>query len=105
MDSSIEYQIFIGVHDFQSNDTTVMEQEFIDMVTEFFTRKKIDFTLLRARGGYSYEKGKYITENALCINIIGDPGFDIVKFARSLSMYMNQECSLIIKNPVNAVFV
>lgn len=104
MGDSVEYQVFIGFNDYQMSDELVKEHELIELITNFFTRKKIDFSILRAKGGYIYDNGQYITESNLCINIIGDSQLDIIKLTKSLGMYMNQQCSLIIKNPVRAMF-
>lgn len=104
MENSVEYLIFIGLNDDQASREIVSEQELIDMVTAFFTRNKIDFTVLRARGGYLYEEGHFITESTLCIDIIGDSQLDIMKLAKNLSMYMNQEHSLVVKSSIKAMF-
>ena len=47
----------------------------------------------------------FIAENSLCINIIGTLDLDICKLAKNLSMYMNQECSLITRNALKTTFV
>ena len=105
MKNSIEYQIFIGCNDPQLNDELIKDHELKEMVARFFARKHIDFSILSAKGGYLYESGWYELENSLCISIIGTQNLDILKLARSLSMYMNQKCSLIIKTPLQAKLV
>lgn len=104
MEDSIEYQIFIGCNDSQLNDEVVNENELKEMLSEFFTRKKIGFSMLSAKGGFLHENGSFVTENTLCVSIIGGSDLDIVKFAKSLSMYMNQECSLIIRHSLKIGF-
>ncbi len=104
MENSIEYQIFIGCNDSQSRDEIVSEQNLTDLISLFFTRKKIDFSLLRAKGGYFHEDGFFITENTICINIIGAADLDIFKIARSLSMFMNEECVMVTRNYLQKEF-
>lgn len=104
MENSIEYQILIGCNDPQLNDEVVNEHELRELVSLFFARKKIDFSILSANGGYLYEDGHFTTENTLCVNIIGDPNLDIFQLANSLSMFMNQECVLITRNSLNTEF-
>lgn len=104
MEDSIEYQIFIGCNDSQLNDEVVNENELNEMLSEFFMRKRIDFSMLSAKGGFLHENGSFVTENTLCVNIIGGSDLDIVKLAKSLSMYMNQECSLIIRHSLKNWF-
>ena len=104
MENSIEYQILIGCNDPQLNDEVVKEHELRELISLFFARKKIDFSILSANGGYLHEDGHFTTENTLCVNIIGDPNLDIFQLAKSLSMFMNQECVLITRNALNTEF-
>ncbi|MBR4610704.1 MAG: hypothetical protein K6A70_03830 [Erysipelotrichaceae bacterium] len=104
MENNIEYQIFIGCTDPQSNSEEINEDELREMVVSFFKRKQIDFSLYSVKGGYLYKTGKYVIENSLCINIIGQEEINIIQLAKSLSMYMNQECSLITKNYLKTSF-
>ncbi|MBQ6493628.1 MAG: hypothetical protein IJI92_07185 [Erysipelotrichaceae bacterium] len=104
MKDTTEYQIYIGCRDSQLKDEIVSEDELREMVVQFFRRKEIDFSMFSAKGGYLHEDGRFISENSLCINIIGSYDLDIIKLARSLSMYMNQECSLVVKDSIKAEF-
>ena len=45
-----------------------------------------------------------MTENTLCISIVGSSDLAIIKLAKSLSMYMNQEYSLVVKKDVQMSF-
>ena len=104
MKNNTEYQIFIGCHDSQIQGELVNDDELKEMVVEFFKRKKIDFSIFDVKGGYLHEDGRFVSENSLCINIIGSHDLDIIKLAKGLSMYMNQECSLIVKDLIKADF-
>ena len=70
MKDNTEYQIYIGCSDSQVRDEIVSEDEFKEMVVQFFKRKKIDFSMLSVKGGYLHEDGRFVSENTLCINII-----------------------------------
>ena len=102
---SMEYQIYIGCRDAQSDSEIVPVHELKEMVSRFFSQRKIDFSIINAQGGYLHDNGWFITETSLCINIVEPSDFDIIKLARSLSMFMNQECSLIIRNTVKSDFL
>ena len=104
MKDNIEYQIYIGCHDSQLRDELVSDDELKEMVADFFRRKEIDFSMFSAKGGYLHEDGTFISENSLCINIIGSQEMDIIRLAKNLSMYMNQECSMIVKDIIKAEF-
>lgn len=104
MKDNTEYQIFIGCRDSQLQDEIISEDELREMVVQFFRRNEINFSMFSAKGGYLHEDGRFISENSLCINIIGSYDLDIIKLARSLSMYMNQECSLVVKDCIEAEF-
>ena len=104
MENSVEYQVLIGCNDSQSHDEVVNEHELRELLSSFFARKKIDFSILSANGGYLHEDGRFTTENTLCVNIIGASDLDIFRLAKSLSMFMNQECVLIIRNAVKTEF-
>ena len=74
------------------------------MVTQFFKRYEIGFSMYNAMGGYLHKDGTFIFENTLCINLIGDYDLEIQRLAKSLSMYMNQECSLVVRDIVKAEY-
>lgn len=104
MDTSTEYQIIIGCNDSQLRQEVVNENELTEMVSQFFRKNHIDFSLMSLKGGYLHEDGWFITENSLCISIVGDTSIDIIKLAKSLSMFMNQENILVIKHTLKAEF-
>ena len=97
-----EYKIIIGCMDSQTKDEVVSRNEFSEMVTKFFVRMKIDFSITHAEGWYFHIDGSFVSENTLCIGIIDYEDFDIMRLAKSLSMFMNQEQVLITKNVINA---
>ena len=103
MNDNIEYQIYIGFNDSQANAQIVKEEELEDMISEFFRRKKIDFSLMNGEGGFFHQDGTFAHEKTLIVNIIGQQGLDIIKLAKSLSMFMNQECSLVTKSPLKTL--
>lgn len=104
MKEDTEYQIYIGCYDAQQHEETVSVDELREMVMRFFRQKKINFTIYSSKGGYIYDDGRFISENTLCIDLIGAGDLDIIKLAKALSTYMNQECSLVIKEPVKAKY-
>lgn len=105
MNSNVEYQIYIGCIDNQLRDQEIVSKdELRDMVSSFFERNKIDFSIFSAKGGYLHENGWFVTENTLCINIIGSSDTDIIKLAKNLSMYMNQEYSMVVKLNIQSSF-
>ena len=104
MNKSTEYQIYIGFQDSQHGRELISESELRTMISDFFKRNKTDFSILSAKGGYISNDGVFVSENSLCINIIGASEDKIIRLAKNLSMFMNQECSLIVKNIINADF-
>jgi hypothetical protein len=104
MNAISEFQIYIGSLDSQLNTELVNENEFKEMVVRFFKHKEIAFSMYRAVGGFLHENGDFVAENSMCINIIGARDLDIVSLAKSLSMFMNQECSLVVKNIVKTEY-
>ena len=104
MKGNTEYQIFIGCHDSQLQDEIVSEHELMEVVGNYFRKKEIDFSMHTAHGGYLHDDGSFVSENSLCINIIGAYDLDIISLAKNLSMFMNQECSLVVKNSIGADF-
>lgn len=103
MSETSEYEIFIGCTDSQTRNELVHEEELMDMISSFFARNEIDFSLLKIEGGYLYEDGSFVMEDGVCINIIGDSDIDIISLAKSFSMFMNQESVLITRNNVKSI--
>lgn len=104
MQESIEHQIYIGCNDSQSHDEIITQEELRDMVTAFFRRRQIDFSMVNVKGGYRHEDGYFVTEDSLCINIIGRADLDIIKLTKSLGAIMNQENALVVRNPLVTEF-
>ena len=104
MQKSVEYQIFIGLNDSQVYEEVVNEKELVEMLSRYFERNKIDFSMFKAKGGYCYENNSFVTESTLCINIIGKTKIDIKKLTKSLSMFMNQESILVVRNKLKQKF-
>ena len=105
MKDNTEYQIFVGCHDPQMQEELVSERQLREMVSAFFERYEVDFSMLSAQGGYLSKDGTFITEDSLCINIIGASDLDIIRLGRSLSMYMNQETALITRNALQVEYL
>ncbi len=104
MQENTEYQIYIGCHDSQLRGELVSEDELRAMVVEFFKKKEMAFSMFSAKGGYLHNDSSFIYENSLCINIIGTQDLDIIRLAKSLSMFMNQECSLVVKDIIKTEY-
>ena len=104
MRDTVEYQILIGCNDSQLKKEVVTIEELIERLTCLFECEKINFSIIRATGGYCNNEW-YVTENSLCINIIGEANFDIIKFSKSISMFMNQKHILIVKNVLEEKFI
>ena len=104
MDGTFEYMIYIGLSDAQLRNQIVTEQELRETVAGFFVRNRTGFSMLSAKGGYLHKDGWYISENTLCIHIIGAEESDILRLAKNLSMYMNQESALVTRTPVLSDF-
>lgn len=102
MKDNTEFQIYIGCQDPQLNNEVVSVDELREMVAQFFRRKELGFSMYYTKGGFLHEDGRFVSEDSLCINIIGAYDLDIIRLAKSLSMYMNQECSLVVKNSIKA---
>ena len=105
MKENMEYQIYIGCNDSQLRDELVSENELKEMVVSFFKKYEVDFSMYSAKGGYLHEDGSFVSENSLCVNIVGARDLDIIRLAKSLSMFMNQECSLIVKDEIKTEFM
>ena len=99
-----EYQLFIGCHDTAIDDELVEQKELEKMIVDFFKREEVDFTIVHNEGGYLYNNKKFVLEHSLCINIIGSDEKKMVRLAKALSMYMNQESVLLCRSPIQSLF-
>lgn len=105
MRDSVEFQMYIGCNDADLHDEEVSVDVLAEMVELFFASRKIDFSLVLAKGGYLHENGWYDVEDTLCINIIGSLDTDIIELGKKLSMFMNQKYVLIVKNNLQTEFL
>ncbi len=104
MENSYEHQIFIGCYDLKAEREAISESRLREMITYFFESRKIDFSMLSCQGGYLHEEGWFITENSICIDVIGDPDLDVISLAKKLSVYLNQESILVVRNALKTDF-
>lgn len=104
MKTVVEYQIYIGCWDGQLRYEMISEDELREVIVQFFKKKEIGFSILRAKGGYLHDDGVFISEDTICINIIGSDDLDIIKLAKSLSMFMNQDYSLVMKDIIKSEY-
>lgn len=102
--NTTEYQIYIGCNDVFAQKEIVSEEELRNMVRAFFERREIAFSMISLKGGFLYANGGYVLEDTLCINIVTDNEEGIKALAKDLSMYMNQESILILKNSLSAEY-
>ena len=104
MKKNTEYQIYIGCRDSQLRDEIISEDELREMIVQFFRNKEIDFSLFSAKGGYLHNDGSFVSENTICINIIGNDDLDIIRLSKSISMFMNQEYALVVKDIIKSEY-
>lgn len=97
MNSDVQYEIYIGCSDQQNKKEIVKSNELLKIVNDYFSKTKINYSIVELEGGYHHSDGVFVFEKTLCITIIGNQDFDIVRFSKGLSMYMNQECFMITK--------
>lgn len=103
MQENTEYQIYIGCHDSRVRRKIVDDNELKELIVKFFERKEMGFSLYNVKGGYLHSDGTFIVENSLCVNIIGSNDLNIKKLARGLSIFMDQECVLVVKDIIKEV--
>ena len=99
-----EYQIFIGCKDGHTQKELVTEEELRNLISAFFEKKQIDFSIISLKGGFLYNNGEFVIEDTLCIDVITDNEERIKSLAEDLSMFMNQKCSLIVKSDLSTEF-
>ena len=104
MKDNVEYQIYIGCKDVDIHDGVISKASLGEMVVRFFESRKIDFSLISAKGGFLHDDGWYDVEDTLCVNIIGSSDVDIITLGNALSMFMNQDCVLVVKNRLQTEF-
>lgn len=105
MKKDVEYQIIVGCNDSFLKIEYVKDHELSDIIVDFFSRKNIDFSLLKMNGGYLYDDGSFVLENGVCITIIGSSDEKILKLAKTFKMFMFQENVLVIKNKVETKII
>ena len=101
----MEYHIYIGFNDSQQREEIVDEGYLKNMMADFFERYQVSFSMLNIKGGYLHNDGWFVTEKTLYINIIGAEEKEIEKLAKNLSMFMNQESALIMRNEVSRQYI
>ncbi len=105
MQNSFEYEIYIGCNDSQlHNCEIVKEQELEEIIARFLEKYKINFSIIKAKGVYIHKDGSFVAENTLIVTIVGANELDIIRLSKSLSMFMNQECSLVTRKVLKTMY-
>lgn len=97
MTNDTKYEIYIGCNDTSTKEENISNDEIIKTINNYFSKKKINYSLELGDGGYLHNDGRFIFEKTIRINIIGSQSLDIIDYAKKLAMYMNQECLMITK--------
>ena len=105
MEKDVEYQIIVGCNDSLLRNEFVKDDELSNIVTNFFFRERIDFSLMKISGGYLYSDGSFFLENGVCVTIIGSSDKKILKLANLLKMFMCQDNVLVLKNRLETTVI
>lgn len=99
------YNVSVGLNDSYSKTQEEILDDVIAVMEHFFSRYKIDFSLSKINGGYSYKDGEYTHENSIVFCFITTEMVEIERFINTIKMALHQETVLLEVQDIEVEFI
>ena len=84
----------------------VMEMNHIcNELIKVYNAYQIGFSINRKLGGYLHSDGSYVTENSICVTLIGNPtDQELFEYIEILKKTLNQESILVVQQIIDSEY-
>ena len=101
----VRHQIFIGLNDGDTKEQKYDTEKFRKILEDVCRGYKIAYSVAPMQGGYFHEGGMFVSENSLCLTLIGADDYIVNEIAKDVCAFFNQETVMVTRDTVDCSFV
>lgn len=99
------YQIMVGLNDAQTRRQEFSTEQFQKILYNVCKGYHVAFSVSGLHGGYFHDDGMFVTENSLCLTLIGPDDRMVDEIAKDICAFFHQESVLVTRDTVECRFV
>lgn len=99
------YQVFVGLNDSSTKTQQFQTEKFQKVLCNVCKAYHIAFSVNELHGGYFHEDGSFVSENSLCLTLIGTEDDIVEEIARDVCTFFNQESVMVIRDKADHCFI
>ena len=99
------YQIMVGLNDKRTRRQEFSTEQFQKILSSVCKGYHVAFSVNDLHGGYFHDDGMFISENSLCLTLIGPSDEMVDEIAKDLCAFFRQESVLVTRDTVDCRFV
>lgn len=100
-----KYQIYIGLNDSVTRQQMHSTEIFQKIVCSVCKGYHVGFSVSELHGGYFHDDGTFVSENSLCLTLIGAADDMVDEIAKDICAFFHQESVLVTKVNEDCRFV
>lgn len=99
------YQIFIGLNDGETKKQEFGTEQFRKILCNVCKNYRLAFSVSEMHGGYFHESGEFVSENSLCLTLIGADDAIVDEIAKDVCAFFRQESVMVTQDTIHCRFV
>lgn len=99
-----KYEIYIGLKDKDTYEELISVEDFVKILAEHCSKKKIGFSVNNQYGGYTHNKG-YVTETSMRITLYGLDKKEVEQLGLELKEKVNTDTIMITEEDSDYFYV
>ena len=100
-----KHQIFIGLNDSVTRQQMFSTEIFQKIVCNVCKGYRVAFSVSDLHGGYFHDDGTFVSENSLCLTLIGADDGMVDEIAKDICAFFHQESVMVTKTAEDCRFV
>lgn len=104
MDTS-RHKIYVGLNDSESKSQKYATEFFSKILCNVCKGYQVAFSVSELHGGYFHDDRTFVSENSLCLTLIGAEDYMADEIAKDLCAFFHQESVMVLRDTVDCRFV
>lgn len=104
MDTS-RHMIYVGLNDSESRVQKHPTEVFLRILRNVCIGYRVAFSVSELRGGYFHNDKSFVSENSLCLTLIGADDTMADEIAKDLCAFFHQESVMVLRDRVDCRFI
>lgn len=99
------HMIYIGLNDSESRKQKYSTELFLSILRNVCIGYRVAFSVSELRGGYFHNDKTFVSENSLCLMLIGTDDTMADEIAKDLCAFFHQESVMVLRDTVDCRFI